>query len=109
MRAVQTRYPRLAVVATGGHLDTADDLVAIPGQPMHWLRGSKIASQATHGTGCAFASALLCGLVEGREGLAAAADAKHFVTQAILRAEPVGHGQGPINLLWPLQDRPPMT
>ena len=103
--AVQARFPRLAVVATGGHLDSADDLVAVPGQPMRWLRGPKIISQATHGTGCAFASALLCGLVAGREGLTAAADAKHFVAQAMLRAEPIGHGQGPMNLLWPLRDR----
>ena len=109
VHAVQAQYPELAVVATGGHLDAADDLVAIPGQPIHWLRGAKIVSQATHGTGCAFASALLCGLVEGREGLAAAADAKHFVTQAMLRAAPIGHGRGPMDLLWPLRDRTPVT
>ncbi len=109
VQAVQARFPQLGVVATGGHLDAADDLVAPPGQPMHWLRGAKLVSQATHGTGCAFSSALLCGLVEGRESLAAAADAKHFVTQAILRAEPIGHGRGPMNLLWPLRNLPPIT
>ncbi len=103
--AVQSCYPRLGIVATGGHLDSADDLVAAPGQPMHWLRSPKIVSKATHGTGCAFASALLCGLVDGRDGLTAAADAKHFVAQAMLQAEPLGHGQGPMNLLWPLRDR----
>ena len=53
VRAVQASFPQLAVVATGGHLDSADDLVAVPGQPMHWLRGPKVVSQATHGTGCA--------------------------------------------------------
>ncbi len=106
--AIQARFPRLGIVATGGHLDSADDLVAFPGQPIQWLRGPKLLSQATHGTGCAFSSALLCSLVEGREELAAA-DAKHFVTQAILRAEPVGHGRGPMNLLWPLRRPPPIT
>ena len=107
--AVQARFPKLGVIATGGHLDSADDLVAVSGQPMQWLRGPRLVSTATHGTGCAFASALLCGLVEGREGLAAAIAAKHFVTQAILRAEPIGHGQGPMNLLWPLREPPPIT
>ena len=107
--ALRARFPQLGVVATGGHLDTADDLVAAPGQAMHWLRGPKLVSKATHGTGCAFASALLCGLVGGRQGLAAAEDAKHFVTQAILRAEPIGHGHGPMNLLWPLRTQPPVT
>ncbi len=106
---VQERFPRLGIVATGGHLDSADDLVAVPGQPMRWLRGAKLVSQATHGTGCAFSSALLCGLVEGLDAFAAAAEAKRFVTQAILRAEPLGHGQGPMNLLWPLRNPPPIT
>ena len=109
IQAVQTRFPRLGIVATGGHLDSADDLVAIPGQPMHWLRGPKLVSQATHGTGCAFSSALLCGLVKGLGGFAAAAEAKRFVTQAILRAEPLGRGRGPMNLLWPLRNLPPIT
>lgn len=107
--AVQARLPKLGIIATGGHLDTADDLVAVPLQPLHWLRGSKIVSRATHGTGCAFASALLCGLVEGQDGLAAAAGAKHFVKQAMLEAEPLGRGCGPMNLLWPLRDRASTT
>ncbi len=107
--ALRARHPRLGIVATGGHLEVADDLVATPGQPIEWLRSSKIVSQATHGTGCAFASALLCGLVEGKDGLAAARGAKHFVTEAILRAEPIGHGRGPMNLLWPLQNRTHVT
>ena len=107
--AVRARFPQLGIVATGGHLRSADDLVASQGRPMHWLQGSRLVSQATHGTGCAFASALLCSLVEGRDELAAAEDAKHFVTQAILHAEPIGHGHGPMNLLWPLRTPPSIT
>lgn len=109
VRALQTRLPGLAVVATGGHLDSADDLVAPPGEPMHWLRAAKIVSQATHGTGCAFASALLCGLVHGQDTVTAASAAKHFVREAMLRADPIGHGRGPMNLLWPLRIPPPIT
>ncbi len=106
--AVQARYPALSMVATGGHLKSADDLIAVPKQPIDWLRGPKIVSKATHGTGCAFASALLCGLVDGLEGLAAAKNAKHFVVEAMLRAASIGHGRGPMNLLWPMRDRQPL-
>ena len=107
--ALQARLPSLGIIATGGHLEGADDLVAVPGQPIEWLRAPKIVSTATHGTGCAFASAVLCSLVNGRGGLAAAAEAKHFVREAMLQAEPIGHGHGPMNLLWPLRSRPPVT
>ena len=106
---LQARYPALSVAATGGHLASADDLVALPGRAMKWLRGEKIVSQATHGTGCAYASALLCALAGGQDGLAAAAAAKHFVTEAIRRAEPIGHGRGPMHLLWPLRERTAQT
>ena len=97
------RYPGLSVVATGGHLGTADDLVMPADGRSEWLHGQKIVSRATHGTGCAFASALLCGLVEGLDAIEAAARAKNYVAEAIRRAIPAGGGHGPINLIWPLR------
>ncbi len=97
------QYPGLSVVATGGHLHAADDLVAPVDGRAVWLRGQKIASLATHGTGCAFSSALLCGLVGGLGAVEAARRAKNFVAEAIRRAEPAGGGYGPMNLLWPLR------
>ena len=90
------------VVATGGDLERADDLVLLKNGARHWLSGEKIASSATHGTGCAFSTALLCGLASGMDGLAAAEAAKHYVAEAIRRAEPIGRGKGPMRLLWPL-------
>lgn len=100
---MQSRCPGLNVVATGGHLETADDLVVPAAGRKEWLRGDKIASRATHGTGCAFSSALLCGLVQGLGGVEAARQAKGFVAEAIRRAVPIGAGHGPMNLLWPLR------
>ena len=97
------KYPGLNVLATGGHLESADDLVVLQDGPREWLRGEKIASRATHGTGCAFSSALLCGLVQGLSGTDAARQAKAFVAEAIRRAAPLGAASGPMNLLWPLQ------
>ena len=99
---LQRRWPTAGFVLTGGDGERADDLVLpADGQPL-WLRGEKIVSQATHGTGCAFSSAMLCGLMNGLDGVTAAAGAKAYVGEAIRRAEPLGHGCGPMNLLWPL-------
>ncbi len=87
------------LVVTGGEEDASDRIVA--GGVETWLRGERIESRATHGTGCAFSSALLCGLVAGLDGIAAAREAKEYVRQAILRAPAVGHGRGPMALGWP--------
>ena len=102
-RALQAMYPGLGVVATGGDLQVPNDLLLQPGGELHWLAGRKIESTSTHGTGCAFSSALACGLAFGRGGLDAAVTAKHFVERAILRAPGLGHGKGPMNLRWPLE------
>lgn len=102
-RALQILHPRLGIVATGGDLQVPNDLLLQPGQDLHWLAGRKIESTSTHGTGCAFSSALACGLALGRSGLDAAVTAKHFVERAILRAPGLGHGRGPMNLRWPLE------
>ncbi len=102
-RRLVASCPGLNVVATGGHLASADDLVVLRDGGAEWLRGEKIESWATHGTGCAFSSALLCGLVEGLDGVAAARQAKGYVAEAIQRAAPLGGGRGPMNLSWPLR------
>jgi hydroxymethylpyrimidine/phosphomethylpyrimidine kinase len=91
------------VVATGGHLARADDLVCERNGRLTWLRGQRIDSKSTHGTGCAFATAMVCGLAAGMDGLTAALEAKQFVAEAIRRATPVGRGVGPMELLWPLR------
>ena len=63
--------------------------------------GEQMVSRSTHGTGCAFSSALLSRLVLGDSGRDAAARAKEYVAEAIRRATPMGKGLGPVNHLWP--------
>jgi hydroxymethylpyrimidine/phosphomethylpyrimidine kinase len=89
---------------TGGHLDPPDDLVLSAAGGVLWLPGERIVSRSTHGTGCAFSSALLSRIVWGDAATDAAAMAKQYVTEAIRTAEPLGKGRGPMNLLWPLRD-----
>ncbi len=92
----------LTVLATGGHLKRPDDLLVAADGGEEWLRGEPIETRCTHGTGCAFATALLSRLVSG-EGMAGAArGAKAYVAEAMRRAQPRGHGSGPLALLWPV-------
>ncbi len=91
----------LSVLATGGHLESPDDLLLLPGGQLAWLAGELIASNSTHGTGCAFSSALLSRLVMGDAPLAAAVAAKEYAAEAIRTAVPRGGGRGPLNHLHP--------
>ena len=91
-----------AVVITGGHLEDPIDLLSILGKrgPQQKIfSGRKLRSSSTHGTGCAFATAIACQLALGQNLERAVPLAKAYVTEAIARAYPVGKGIGPINHL----------
>ncbi len=92
-----------AVIITGGHLRPANDYLSykVPSGENHEeiLAGERIESRSTHGTGCAFATALACHLALGRELPEAARAAKDYVRKAILSAYPLGKGIGPVNHL----------
>ncbi len=93
------------VVITGGHLPEANDFLSLRGPEERFeqvFSGSRIESRATHGTGCAFATALACLLARGRDVATAVGEAKEFVRQAMLAAHPVGRGTGPMNHLFRL-------
>ena len=96
-----------AVVITGGHLPEANDFLSLrgPGVAVEQVfPGSRIDSRATHGTGCALATALACRLARGRDVPTAVGEAKEFVRQAMLEAYPVGKGTGPMNHLFRLAE-----
>jgi hydroxymethylpyrimidine/phosphomethylpyrimidine kinase len=103
-RVLQAMGVELNVVVTGGHMDPPDDLVVFADGEVAWLPGERIESRATHGTGCAFSSALLSRAVLGDSAMDAAVMAKQYVTEAIRTAEAIGKGRGPVNHLWPLRD-----
>jgi hydroxymethylpyrimidine/phosphomethylpyrimidine kinase len=93
-----------AVVITGGHLDPPIDLLSADGAVTEFP-GEKIASTSTHGTGCAFATAVACNLARGAALREAVTDAKRYVAEAIRHAYPVGKGVGPVNHLWECDDQ----
>ena len=96
------------VVITGGHLAEPNDYLSVwdSGKATeHVFAGARVDSQATHGTGCAFSTALACGLAHGQALLEAVSGAKSFVRNAMASAYPVGRGVGPMNHLFRLQER----
>ena len=102
IHALAENYPHLHIVATGGESPQPTDILRLPSGEIHRFAGEHIKSSSTHGTGCAFSSALLCHLVQRDTPIEAVRSAKHFVTEAIRRAPKLGHGAGPINLIWRL-------
>jgi hydroxymethylpyrimidine/phosphomethylpyrimidine kinase len=93
------------VVVTGGHLEKAIDLLSFrtgrteqPEQEV--FKAERLRSNATHGTGCAFATALACHLAQGRVLPEAVLLAKVYVSAAIANAHPLGHGVGPLHHLY---------
>jgi hydroxymethylpyrimidine/phosphomethylpyrimidine kinase len=92
-----------AVVITGGHLDKAIDLLSFTskcGVQQEVFRAEKQRSNSTHGTGCAFATAMACHLALDRGIAEAALLAKTYVTAAIAAGHPLGRGNGPVHHLY---------
>jgi hydroxymethylpyrimidine/phosphomethylpyrimidine kinase len=98
--------PELGIVVTGGHLDPSvgrpDDYVLLHGQGT-WIPGEWVETTSTHGTGCAFSSALLSALVRGRQGVEAVRSAKDYVADALRASQPMGRGHGPLHHLFALE------
>jgi hydroxymethylpyrimidine/phosphomethylpyrimidine kinase len=106
MRAAATKLHSMgaaAVVVTGGHLDKAIDLLSFTtkrGVEQEIFKSERQRSNSTHGTGCAFATAMTCHLALGRGLPEAVLLAKAYVTAAIANAHPLGHGIGPVHHLY---------
>ena len=99
MRSAATRLQEMgarAVVVTGGHLREPVDLLCY-GEMEREYPGVRIESQSTHGTGCAFATAIACRLALGVSLTEAVALAKQYVVDGIASAIAPGRGNGPIN------------
>ncbi len=80
---------------------SSDDVLAygVSGQEfVTTLRARRIHSTSTHGTGCAFSTAIACELARGESIPVAVTSAKAFVRRAIERAPGLGLGRGPMGL-----------
>ncbi|MGA9511671.1 MAG: bifunctional hydroxymethylpyrimidine kinase/phosphomethylpyrimidine kinase [Candidatus Sulfotelmatobacter sp.] len=92
-----------ALVITGGHLDKAIDLLSFTtkrGIEREVFKAERQRSNSTHGTGCAFSTAMACHLALDRGLPEAALLAKTYVTAAIAAGHPLGRGTGPLHHLY---------
>ncbi len=92
-----------AVVVTGGHLEKATDLLSFTtknGAEQEVFKAERQRSNSTHGTGCAFATAMACHLALDRGIAEATLLAKTYVTAAISNGQPLGKGIGPVHHLY---------
>lgn len=87
-----------AALITGGDLDldsSSDLLVDAEGTVIY--EAARIRSRHTHGTGCAFASAIACLLARGHSLRESIPIAKDYIKRAIENAPELGRGHGPLN------------
>ena len=87
-----------AVLAKGGHVrhGPLTDVLVEPGGAVRRWQSERIETLNTHGTGCTLASAIACGLAQGRD-LADSVDRARTYLELALRAAPgFGSGHGPI-------------
>ncbi len=106
MKSAATRLHEMgaqAVVITGGHLEKAIDLLSFKtnkGFQVEVFRAERLQSNSTHGTGCAFSTAIACHLALDRGLAEATLLAKTYVSAAIASAQPLGRGVGPVHHLY---------
>jgi len=103
-RRIRAMGPRVVVVK-GGHLgrevsgDQVIDVVCAADGEFE-LRGPRIETRHTHGTGCTFASATAAQLARGVDVETALKTAREYLEGAIRQAPGLGAGHGPLNHFW---------
>jgi hydroxymethylpyrimidine/phosphomethylpyrimidine kinase len=97
-----------SVVITGGDLERAIDLLSFQtkrGVQQEVFKSERQRSNSTHGTGCAFATAMACHLGLDRGLPEAVLLAKAYVSAAIAKGQPLGKGVGPVHHLYRMQQQ----
>jgi hydroxymethylpyrimidine/phosphomethylpyrimidine kinase len=102
-RRIRALGPRVVVVK-GGHLPIDGQVIDVVCTPDHEfdLRGPRIDTRHTHGTGCTFAAAIAAHLALGQAVDEAVRSARAYLEGAIRQAPGLGAGHGPLNHFWRL-------
>jgi hydroxymethylpyrimidine/phosphomethylpyrimidine kinase len=99
-REIQSLGARNAVIKGGHRGGEAAIDVLFDGRSFHEFASPRIDTRSTHGTGCTFASAIAAFLALQETVPDAVQHAKVYLTEALRRSEPIGHGHGPVNHFW---------
>jgi hydroxymethylpyrimidine/phosphomethylpyrimidine kinase len=87
-------------------MQKAVDLLSVKDKSVQIFTADKLDSVCTHGTGCAFSTALACHLALGRSLSESVLLAKSYVTTAIASGYPLGKGTSPVNHMYRLKSHP---
>jgi hydroxymethylpyrimidine/phosphomethylpyrimidine kinase len=96
-------YGPRVVLVKGGHLEGPESIdVACTASGTFELRGRRIVSRNTHGTGCTLSSAIAANLANGLEDEQALREARRYLEGAIANGPNIGAGHAPLNHMWRL-------
>jgi hydroxymethylpyrimidine/phosphomethylpyrimidine kinase len=99
-RRILARGPRVVLVK-GGHLEGPESIDVVSAASGGFeVRGARIDSRNTHGTGCTLSSAIAANLALGLDDRRAIEKAREYLEGAIRHAPGIGHGHGPLNHFW---------
>jgi hydroxymethylpyrimidine/phosphomethylpyrimidine kinase len=102
IHALGSRY----VLIKGGHLEGPEAIDYLyDGHELRPYASLRLPTTNTHGTGCTYASAIAAHLARGEAVERAVKYAKCYLMGAIRKALPLGHGHGPVNHLWMLNEK----
>lgn len=93
-----------SALVKGGHVegDIIRD-VLLTREGMRVFESPRIATRATHGTGCTLASAIAAHIAQGVDIEQAVERARDYLMEAIRHAPGLGKGHGPLGHNWPLK------
>jgi hydroxymethylpyrimidine/phosphomethylpyrimidine kinase len=94
--------PRVVLVK-GGHLDGPESIDVVCTRTDEFeLKGTRIETRNTHGTGCTLSSAVAANLALGLGDREALTRAREYLEGALRHAPPIGQGHGPLGHFWRL-------
>jgi hydroxymethylpyrimidine/phosphomethylpyrimidine kinase len=94
--------PRVVLVK-GGHLAGPESVdLAVSAHETFEIRGERVETRHTHGTGCTLSSAIAANLAVGLDDRTALTRARAYVEGAIRHAPGIGRGHGPLGHFWQL-------
>lgn len=94
-----------AVLLKGGHLESDPNDLFYDGREFYWIKGKRIHTKNTHGTGCTLSSAIAANLAKGMPILEAVKEGKRYITTAIQHSLSLGSGHGPTNHFYDLYEK----
>jgi hydroxymethylpyrimidine/phosphomethylpyrimidine kinase len=92
------------VVVKGGHLEGPPVDIAWDGRTVSYFETPRVATMATHGTGCTYSAAIAANLARGLDVRSAIEQSKQYLYGALVHAYTVGGGHSPVHhfhQLWP--------